>query len=37
MNELSPAIRTAIELRHISELSTDETAGIMRVSVEFAS
>ena len=33
MNELNPAIRTAIELRDLEELSTDETAGIMRVSV----
>ena len=33
MDNLSPAIRTAMELRHISELSTDETAGIMKVSV----
>ena len=32
MNELSPAIRTAIELRDLGELSTDETARIMRVS-----
>lgn len=33
MSNLSPAIRTAIKLRHFSELSTDETAGIMKVSV----
>jgi RNA polymerase sigma-70 factor (ECF subfamily) len=33
MTELSPAIRTAIELRDLGELSTGETAGIMRVSV----
>jgi RNA polymerase sigma-70 factor (ECF subfamily) len=33
MSELSPAIRTAIELRDLGELSTGETAGIMRVSV----
>lgn len=32
MNKLTPAMRTAIKLRHISELSTDETAGIMRLS-----
>ena len=32
MNKLTPTMRTAIELRHISELSTDETAGIMKVS-----
>lgn len=32
MNKLTPGMRTAIELRHISELSTDETAGIMKVS-----
>jgi RNA polymerase sigma-70 factor (ECF subfamily) len=33
INELSPTIRTAIELRDLGELSTGETAGIMRVSV----
>jgi RNA polymerase sigma-70 factor (ECF subfamily) len=33
MNGLSPVVRTAIELRDLSELSTGETAGIMRVSV----
>ena len=33
MNGLSPAVRTTIELRDLSELSTGETAGIMRVSV----
>ena len=33
MNELNPAIRTAIELRHLGELSTGDTAGILRVSV----
>lgn len=33
VNELSPSIRTAIELRDLGELSTDETARIMRVSV----
>jgi RNA polymerase sigma-70 factor (ECF subfamily) len=33
MSELSPAIRTAIELRDLAELSTGETAGVMRVSV----
>jgi RNA polymerase sigma-70 factor, ECF subfamily len=33
MNELRPAIRTAIELRDLSELSTHETARIMKVSV----
>jgi len=32
LNELTPAMRTAIKLRHISELSTVETAGVMRVS-----
>lgn len=32
MNKLTPAARTAIQLRHISELSTDETAGIMKLS-----
>ena len=32
MNELTPSMRTAIELRHISELSTNETAGIMKLS-----
>jgi RNA polymerase sigma factor (sigma-70 family) len=32
MNHLTPAIRTAIELRDLGELSTDETAGIMRLS-----
>jgi RNA polymerase sigma-70 factor (ECF subfamily) len=33
MSELSPGIRTAIELRDLGELSTGETAGVMRVSV----
>ncbi len=33
MNELSPATRTAIQLRDLSELSTDETADVMRTSV----
>jgi RNA polymerase sigma-70 factor, ECF subfamily len=33
VSELTPAIRTAIELRDLAELSTGETAGIMRVSV----
>ena len=33
MKELNPAIRTAIELRDLAELSTGDTAGIMRVSV----
>lgn len=33
VSELSPAIRTAIELRDLGGLSTGETAGIMRVSV----
>jgi RNA polymerase sigma-70 factor (ECF subfamily) len=33
INELSPSIRTAIELRDLGELSTEETARIMRVSV----
>ena len=32
MNHLTPAIRTAVELRDLGELSTDETAGIMRLS-----
>ena len=32
MNHLTPAIRKAVELRDLSELSTDETAGIMRLS-----
>jgi RNA polymerase sigma-70 factor, ECF subfamily len=32
MNHLTPAIRSAIELRDLGERSTDETAGIMRVS-----
>lgn len=32
MNNLSPAIRKAVELRHLSELSTEETAQIMRLS-----
>lgn len=32
MNHLTPAIRAAVELRDLSELSTDETAGIMRLS-----
>jgi RNA polymerase sigma-70 factor, ECF subfamily len=32
MNELTPAMRTAIKLRHISELSAGETAGVMGVS-----
>ena len=33
MNALSPAIRMAIELRDLNELSTGDAAGIMRVSV----
>lgn len=33
MNQLTPGMRTAMQLRHINELSTDETAGIMKVSV----
>jgi RNA polymerase sigma-70 factor (ECF subfamily) len=33
INELSPEIRTAVELRDLDELSMGETAGIMRVSV----
>ena len=33
MNELKPGTRNAIRLRHLSELSTDETAGVMRLSV----
>lgn len=32
INHLTPAIRTAVELRDLGELSTDETAGIMRLS-----
>ena len=32
MKQLTPAMRKAVELRHLSELSTDETAGIMRLS-----
>ena len=32
MNHLTPAIRTAVELRELGELSTNETAGIMRLS-----
>jgi RNA polymerase sigma-70 factor (ECF subfamily) len=32
MNELTPAIRRAIELRDLDELSTGETAAILRVS-----
>ena len=33
LNDLTPGIRTSIELRHIRELSTDETAGVMILSV----
>jgi RNA polymerase sigma-70 factor (ECF subfamily) len=32
MNELTPAQRTAIELRELDELSTEETAGVMGLS-----
>lgn len=32
MKQLTPAIRTAVELRDLGELSTDETAGVMKVS-----
>jgi RNA polymerase sigma factor (sigma-70 family) len=32
MNHLTPATRKTVELRHLSELSTDETAGIMKLS-----
>ena len=32
INHLTPAIRTAVELRDLGELSTDETAGIMKLS-----
>ena len=34
MNELTPAMRTAVELRELRELSTEETAHVMGVSVE---
>ena len=34
MNELSPGMRTAVELRDLSELSTEETARVMELSVE---
>jgi RNA polymerase sigma-70 factor (ECF subfamily) len=33
MNELTPGMRIAIELRELSELSTEETAGMMGLSV----
>lgn len=33
MNRLTPAIRKAVELRDLGELSTDEAAGVMKVSV----
>lgn len=33
MNELPPATRTAIQLRDLNELCTDETADVMRTSV----
>jgi RNA polymerase sigma-70 factor (ECF subfamily) len=33
MKQLTPAIRTAVELRDLGELSTDETAGVMKLSV----
>ena len=33
MNHLTPAIRTAVELRDLGELSTHETAWVMRLSV----
>ena len=33
MNELTPAQRKAIELRELNELSTEETAGVMGLSV----
>lgn len=32
MKQLTPAIRTAVELRDLGELSTDETAGVMNLS-----
>lgn len=32
ISHLTPAIRTAVELRDLGELSTNETAGIMRLS-----
>lgn len=32
MRQLTPAIRTAVELRDLGGLSTDETAGVMKVS-----
>ena len=32
MRHLTPGIRTAVELRDLAELSTDETAGVMRLS-----
>jgi RNA polymerase sigma-70 factor (ECF subfamily) len=34
MNKLKPGMRTAIELRDLSELSTEETARVMQLSVE---
>jgi RNA polymerase sigma-70 factor (ECF subfamily) len=34
MNELTPAMRTTVELRELRELSTEETAQVMGVSVE---
>jgi RNA polymerase sigma-70 factor (ECF subfamily) len=33
MNELTPAMRTAVELRELRELSTEETARVMGLSV----
>jgi RNA polymerase sigma-70 factor (ECF subfamily) len=33
MNELTPAMRTAVELRELRELSTEETAQVMGLSV----
>lgn len=33
INELKPSIRTAVELRDLGELSTEETAGVMKLSV----
>ena len=32
IKQLTPAIRTAVELRDLGELSTDETAGVMKLS-----
>jgi RNA polymerase sigma-70 factor (ECF subfamily) len=34
MNELTPAMRKAIQLRELSELSTEETARVMGLSVQ---